>query len=364
MRHCSLLIVSAISSAVLLAPALTSAQAPSDAPQNAAAVEALFVRAVKDMAAGNHAAARVELEKAVNLAPEAAIGARLKLAECHEKLGELASAWREYKRASEIAAGAGKGDQRKTEQAEAAQKEAARLEPMLARLTLRLPASLRGIRGLRIEIGKLSVDEADWNQPFLMDRGDHTITLSAAGYKQREIPVSVQADGTEVEVKLPMLIADAAIRAQSTTAAPTHTATPISGQPASLSSGRTKVPGFVLGGMGVAALAVGGALVGVAVGKLEENERIAPRDARGEPICRRNPSAGEDPMCSTLRSNADFVLGPGHAGIGILVGGGVLLGAGVLWLMIPSKKVMDPKTARLVPILSKDRGGLIFSGTF
>lgn len=48
----------------------------------------------------------------------------------------------------------------------------------------------------------------------------------------------------------------------------------------------------------------------------------------------------------------------------MLIGGGVLVAAGVVYLLIPSKKAGDTKAATVVPMAGRNGGGLLYTGSF
>lgn len=126
---------------------------------------------------------------------------------------------------------------------------------------------------------------------------------------------------------------------------------------------RSKVPAFVLGGVGLVGLIVGGALVGTAAGQGSDLQSRAPK-LNGNPICGRTAVAGEDPGCPGIRSSAQSASDMGNAGIGVLVGGGALIAAAAIYLLIPAKKSPDSKASRLVPVASQQGGGLLWTGSF
>ncbi len=127
---------------------------------------------------------------------------------------------------------------------------------------------------------------------------------------------------------------------------------------------RSKVPGFVMGGLGVAGLIAGGALVGVASGMQSQNRADAPKDKDGNPTCNRTASAGEDAKCADLRTKASSINTLGNAGVGVLIGGGVLVAAAAVYLLLPSKKASDNRSSQIVPVAGREGGGLVWMGSF
>ncbi len=125
---------------------------------------------------------------------------------------------------------------------------------------------------------------------------------------------------------------------------------------------RSKLPAYVIGGVGIAAVAVGGVLVGVAVGK--KDDAYAIRKAGGQ--CTKEASQPElQAQCDEMRSaarNADVL---GNAGIGLLIGGGVVVaGAAAYWLWPNSGTAPSKAGSRVVPIVGTNGGGIVWTGSF
>ncbi len=128
---------------------------------------------------------------------------------------------------------------------------------------------------------------------------------------------------------------------------------------------RSKLPGFIGLGVGGAALVVGGVLVGLAVGVPGQIESEVPKDPDGTWQCKREPQSGEKAVCADLRAKADSGSTMGNVGVGLLVGGGVVAAASVVYLLLPSSKSgASGKTGKLVPIVGQTGGGMIWTGSF
>lgn len=214
--------------------------------------------------------------------------------------------------------------------------------------------ALDGVEIVQMETGRAY--QTPLVDPIFVDAGKSSFRVRREGYESQEKVFDLKP-GEESAV-------DVALARAPGFDGKTGATSPTGGAGAPAGGERSKVPGIVVGGVGVVAAIVGAALVGVASGKLSENVTIAPKDANGNPVCGKTPRAGEDPGCTTLRDNAEFALGPGNAGIGILAGGGVMIAAGALWLLIPSKKAATAKTSRVLPVVGTDGGGLVLTGSF
>ena len=180
-------------------PAEAWAQSPTvrdDYAQRAAA-EALFVEAKSLMADQRYADACPKF--AASQAMDPAVGTRLNLADCLEKLGHTASAWVEFRAAA--AAAQAKGQ---TERADIARKRAAGLERVLVRLSVLPPPGPND----DVEIRKNGniLERGSWGVALPVDPGRHVIEALISGNQVFRIEVEVpKKPGTVVTTAIPML---------------------------------------------------------------------------------------------------------------------------------------------------------------
>ncbi len=163
-------------------------------------------------------------------------------------------------------------------------------------------------------------------------------------------------------------------------AAPTGAAAPpASGAPAG------KLPPLqtddaVAGGIGIASLVVGLALVGVASGIQSGVESSTPKDASGNSTCSSTVAgdggAAENiAKCADLRNQASLGSALGSAGVAMAIGGGLLTGAAAAYWLLSSpapaaapgprsaRKAPQP-TLRVAPAVGMTFGGLVIVGSF
>lgn len=170
----------------LLLPA--SARAQSD-PE---AAEALFLAGRDLMEKKDYAAACPKFAESDRLDPSS--GARINLADCEEKLGHVASAWRHWQEAIELIPA---GDTRLP----GVNKRKADVEKRVPRLTLKasiaLPAETTVLRdGLAVGLGALEV-------ALPIDPGEHAIVVRAPGYKDWKESVTLkEGERKDFQLKL------------------------------------------------------------------------------------------------------------------------------------------------------------------
>ncbi len=125
---------------------------------------------------------------------------------------------------------------------------------------------------------------------------------------------------------------------------------------------RSRVPAFVIGGVGVASLAAGAALLGVSLATRADLQAVAHDDfCWSEPI----PSSGATQQCDRWRARALEAATLGNAGIGLLVAAGVAAGATTGYLIWRSDASRRPAAAWLLtPLVGSDGGGAALRGTF
>lgn len=127
---------------------------------------------------------------------------------------------------------------------------------------------------------------------------------------------------------------------------------------------RSKVPAYVAGGLGLAGVIAGGALLGVAEAQKADLAGKLPRDASGNLVCVRTPPDASS-VCPSLRAQATQLDAFGNGGIAALAVGGVVVAGAVAYYFWPTSKQAPAKTAsRLVPVAGREGGGLLWIGSF
>lgn len=281
-----------------------------------AAAEALFNEARRLLAAGDYKAACPKFAESYRLDP--VLGALLNLAVCHEREGKLATAWTEY-REGEAKARAAKDAKWEKWAAD----KAAALDKRLPKLAVTVVDPAEGIE---VKRDKVLLAEGSFSFALPVDPGWHEVVARAPG----RIPWSKRfklEEGEQLELKIPRL--RRAATGESGTddwknSTPDWDTNPIEptksarkDEPA-VSSGKTTA-GFVVTGLGVASLAVGGVFV-----KLVADKKAAADENCPEKLCN---AEGADAIGSArgLAWGANIALGLGAVG---LVAGGYLLLSG------------------------------------
>lgn len=222
-----------------------------------AAAEALFRegRALSD--AGDIAGACAKFRESDRLDP--AVGTTFNIADCEERLGHLARAWTLF---DEVAQRLPAADKRRA----VAQKRAAALEPRLPKLSVRLaPGAPEGARVVRdgVELGS-----ASQGSPLPVDPGEHVVVVSAPGRAERSFKLMIsEREIRTLEVAPGDRLASASAASEQPPPQPPPAAAPAP-------KSKSKVLGYVLGGVGVAGLATGavaGALVLQKKGVVEDH---------------------------------------------------------------------------------------------
>ncbi len=131
---------------------------------------------------------------------------------------------------------------------------------------------------------------------------------------------------------------------------------------------RSKVPALVLGGVSVASLVAGGALVGVSMTTGAELRAGAPRGSDGQLLCNKapDPASSATAECDAWRAKATEAGTLGNAGIGLLVVGGVAAaGAVAAYLFWPiSSPSRTATTWHVTPVVGAHGGGAVLQGRF
>jgi hypothetical protein len=210
-------------------------------PRDSAGADALFEAGREALERGDIAVACQRFEESNRL--ESVAGTILNLANCREKLGQLASAWQRYREAVQKLP---PGDERLA----LARERAAALEPRVPRLTVVLasgaPADAKVYRG-NVELGGASL-----GLPLPVDPGEHVITVSAPGRSESRVVVEI-AEAEQRELTVEAGPADSAVGTSA--ADSSSTLGPVRDRKSDDGSGQ-RTAGFVIGGIGIAGLAV------------------------------------------------------------------------------------------------------------
>ncbi len=237
-----------VAAPMFVAPFARAQKAPSQA-----AAQALFEEGRRLMNAGKYSDACPKLAESQRLDPGA--GTLLNLAACYEKNGQTASAWATYKEAISESE-----KSNRKEWAARARQRAGALESSLSKMIIAVPAPARAV-GLTVKRDGADVGPSEWGVPIPVDPGNHSIEATAPGRKPWTTTQQIGRTAETATVTVPML--EAAPQAQTPPASEPHkqpdpapvVVTPPSDEPARGSTQRTI--GFVVGGVGVAGLAVG-----------------------------------------------------------------------------------------------------------
>jgi hypothetical protein len=309
--------------------ARTAYAEPTDADR-ALATE-LFQQGRALIDAEQYAAACPKLAESQRLLPGG--GTLLNLAICHEKQGRLATAWAEFNAALGWARRDGRVDRERL-----AQDHIAAIEPKLSRLSVVVPAASDAL-GLEVTRDGSAVGRAAWQTWMPVDPGKHVVEASTPGKRRFRVEVEVGSTGDRQSVTIPVLEAAPAPpppaeprpRMDPPLAPESPPAAPVIG---------SRVPAYVTGSIGLAALAVGGVFGGVALGRHRDSARIAALPA-SDPAC-----AGS--CVQAAKANERTAGRLADAATGTVIAGALAAGAGVALFVLSAPK-KRPAAATLAP---------------
>lgn len=312
-------------SAALAASLLSVPAFAQDATHDKA--EALFNEGKKLMDGGHAAEGCAKLEASVGLVKGG--GNTLALALCYETIGKFASAQRSFQDALKLAQGKANAER------EAIAKE------HLASLGAKVPQLvITGADGATV-----TIDGQPVSPPFsgvAVDPGTHVVkATSDAG---SDTQAATAKEGQKVTVTITLGGAAPAPSATSTTGA-----IPPPSDPPPAGSGR-KTAGYVIGGVGVAALGVGAVMGIVAHGKHKDANDVCPGK-----ICSSQKAVDDENSAKSFAWGANVGIGLGVVGLGV---------ATYLLVTAPSSAPAASTGVRMVPSVGKDGGGLNLLGRF
>jgi hypothetical protein len=177
--------------ATFVVAALSGATGAHAQPVDAAAqADALFQQAMELRNAGNDAGACPKFLASKQLAP--AIGVTLYLADCYQRIGRNASAWREFRDAEKLARA------RNDKRADVAAQRATALEPTLGRLTVSAPP--QAAKGTEVSVDGAALSRDFWGSALAVDPGDHMVTVLMDGQPARTYVAHVDASNPSAVV--------------------------------------------------------------------------------------------------------------------------------------------------------------------
>jgi hypothetical protein len=318
------------------------------AQSDSAAARALFSEGRQLLSAEKYAEACPKFEESLRLDP--GMGTQFNLAHCWEKIGRTASAWAMF---LDVAAAARAGNQ---PQREAAAKErAAALEPKLTRLRIVVPEPAPDAKIFRDdqEVGK-----AAWGTAMPVDPGEHVIRVTAEGKKDWTQDVKVPQTSRTFSVTVPPL--EALPAAQPSSSPDKQEVVSDTSSPhdngSSGGGGGSKAPALVIGGIGIAGLAVGTVF---AVQGYNDNQQALKLCHVGESgdDC---PNKPEHDKHDQLVSDAKRELLVGWIAIG--VGGAAVVTSAVL--LLTGGESNDRAAFDLAPLWLTGGAGATVSGRF
>lgn len=307
---------------------------------NEVAAEALFGEAKKLAAAGKYAEACPKFAESNRL--DRGAGTMIHLGDCYEKNKQSASAWATYKEAASAAQAINRKDWEKL-----ANDRAAALEKKLARLTIKVEAA-----NDRAEVTRdgTAISKAEWGVAIPVDMGAHTVEAKQSGFKPFTASVTVAKDGESMEVTVPALEQEPVTRppqVPENRPPPPVTTTPPPPDADKSGGGSQRTIGFLVGGLGVAGVAVGAVTGLMAIGKSNDAKASCANDGP----CRDATAVDASNSAQSLATVSTIAF----------IAGGVAVGAGaVLIFTAPSKKT----GVRIVPNAGPGSAGLNFVGAF
>jgi tetratricopeptide (TPR) repeat protein len=179
---------------------LAAAASPAAAQSAGAQAEVLYDEGRALMTAGKTAEACAAFAQSQKLDPQ--LTTLIALGTCHEKLGQLATAWGlflEVERRTRSVTDRMIRELRKT-----AVDRAAGLEPRVSKLTISVPDESK-LDQLRIVRGDQSIPPVMWNRALPVDGGSYTIIATAPGSSAWSTTVTIKAEGDVKTVDIPDL---------------------------------------------------------------------------------------------------------------------------------------------------------------
>lgn len=298
-----LLAIAAIASCLLANVA--SAQPWSGDAKRTATAQALFDEARELMKSGDFARACPKLEEAVKLEPNG-VGGKLKLAECYEGAGKLASAFALYSVVEAAARAANQNDR-----AVWARDRGAALRPRVPVLIIDVNEALGDVADFVVLRDGIEVGRAQWGVPIPVDGGNVEVVASATGHVSFKATATLKNESDSARVTVPALAEVPAMVSREPVKEPLPAKRVVTPPPDEIEPRAGEVPtwAWVTGGTGVGVALLGAAFrIDAAVVEADQVDHCGP----GRDQCPRS----YDVVGTNDRKELDFNLFVGFTVVG------------------------------------------------
>ncbi|MEP7123536.1 MAG: PEGA domain-containing protein [Byssovorax sp.] len=197
--------------------------------------------------------------------------------------------------------------------------------------------------------------------------GAHTIVALLDGYDGAKTTMQAEKGSTKtitLELAAPAPIPAVVATADAApTVKPSASSAPVVPPVIVPPAARSVIPGVLVAGVGLAALALGTGLFVAGNGKRSTAEELQKGIADGHRSCV-SGAPNFDMHCTDLAnaaSSADTLHG---AGFGLLIGGGAAVAGAITYLLWPSSKPTTGASVRVLPVATTTGGGLFAAGNF
>jgi serine/threonine-protein kinase len=321
-----------------------------------ATAEALFDEGKRLMEARRYGEACPKLADSQKLDP--GVGTLLNLALCYKSNGQTASAWSTYREAASQARAAHADDRE-----ELARTEASALEPKLTRMVIEVSPEAANTPGFEVKRDGTSVPAGLWGVPSPVDPGKHVIDITAPGKKPVRIEATAEGAGATNRVVVgPLEDGTSVAPAAPVAAPPPGPAAPPAGAPpesppdsGSKPGSTQRVIGYVVGGLGIVGLGVGGVFAFGAMSDNDSAEKICPEYPKGD-CSKDDVETHKDLVAQAKASGLNSYVAFGLGGAGVIAGA-------VLILTAPSAPKNTTALA-LTPVVSPNAWGVDLRGAF
>jgi len=279
------------------------------------------------------------------------LGTSFHLAGCWQKIGRTASAYELFADVAKRADAAGQA-----ERGDVARSRMEALAPKLSRVRIDLAERAPHTEVYRDET---RVPESEWGKPVAVDRGVHTVRVTAKGKKAWSTELDVDAPAIMLAVMVPALADEAPPPAPVVAAAKPKAKPQAEPKPEEPSGSGPRTRAVIIGGVGVAALAFGA----FETAKYFESNRDA------EDICPTSVNCTEQDIAAHEQAVHDAKVARTWAIVGLGAGGVTVALATYLFFSAPKKSTPsdEKQSARIAvrPLLDpRGNWGAALSGSF
>jgi hypothetical protein len=224
------------------------------------------------------------------------------------------------------------------------------LEPKLAHLTIQVDPSLTTLAGFSVKRDGREVGAGAWGASVPIDPGEHVVEATAPGRKPFNTKLTVPAQPVAQTVQIPALELEPTAAATDTKPGATSPEPPLG--EAQRTVAPLRLPGLIIGGVGIVTLGVSGIFALRAVSLNSESKENGHCDAQNQCDDIGGPKRDEAKTAANV-ATVTVLAGTALTALGV-----------TLFLLKPRSEHAQSAHVEALPVFGRDQAGMALQGRF